>query len=163
MLENFPSYITNLADEIENRRYYKQRGRPPYSSAMICCALMSIAFGILLNKLQTGGVDSINVIFLRKKEELSSDIVLMVDEMCLQKGTRCHGGEYIGADEDGNLYKGIVVLMIAGLKKSIPYIIKACPEISICRDWLADEIAQNISTLCNNGFNVRAVESSCYR
>ena len=39
MLENFPSYITNLADgnpyslldEIENRRYYKPRGRPPYS------------------------------------------------------------------------------------------------------------------------------------
>ena len=60
-------------------------------------------------------------------------------------------------DEDGNLYKGIVVLMIAGLKKSIPYVIKACPEISINGDWLANEIAQSISTLSNNGFNVRAV------
>ena len=35
-----------------------------------------------------------------------------------------HGGKSIGADEDGNLYKGIVVLMIAGLKKSIPYVYK---------------------------------------
>ena len=77
--------------------------------------------------------------------------------MYLQKGTQFHEGEYIGAEEDGNLYKGIVVLMIAGLKKSIPYVIKACPEISINGDWLANEIAQSISTLSNNGFNVRAV------
>ena len=71
----------------------------------------------------------------------------MVDEMYLQKGTQFHGGEYIGADEDGNLYEGIVVLMIAGLKKSIPYVIKACPEISIRGDWLADEIAQYFNTV----------------
>ena len=106
----------------------------------------------LLSKLQTGGIK-----FLRKKGEISSDIVLIVDEMYLQKGTQFHGGKYIGADEDGNLYKGIVVLMIAGLKKSIPYVIKACPEISINGDWLSNEIAQSISTLSNNGFNVRAV------
>ena len=81
----------------------------------------------------------------------------MVDEMYLQKGTQFHGGEYIGADEDGNLYEGIVVLMISGLKKSIPYDIKACPEISINGDWFANEIAQSISTLSNNSFNVRAV------
>ena len=29
--------------------------------------------------------------------------------------------------------------------------------ISISGDWLADEISKSISTLCNNGFNVRAV------
>ena len=92
MLENFPSYIKNLADvnpyslldEIENRRRYKPRGRPPYSSVMICYALIlryasfqcykllletfplpSIS---LLNKLQTGGVDAIKAVkSLRKK------------------------------------------------------------------------------------------------
>ena len=92
-----------------------------------------------------------------QKGEISSDLILMVDEMYLQKGTQFHGGKYIGADEDGNLYKGIVVLMIAGLKKSIPCIIKACPEISINGDWLSNEIAQGISILSNNGFNFRAV------
>ena len=48
MLENFPSYIKNLVDgnactlldEIENRRYYKPRGRPPYFSAIIRYALL---------------------------------------------------------------------------------------------------------------------------
>ena len=64
---------------------------------------------------------------LNEHWDISSDIVLMVDEMYLQKGTQFHGGECIGAVEDGNLYKGIVVLMIAGLKKPIPYAIKACP------------------------------------
>ena len=72
----------------------------------------------------------------------------MVDEMYLQKGTQL---------EMMKMKTCIIVLMIAGLKKSIPYVIKACPEISICGDWLADEIAQCISTLCNNGFIVRAV------
>ena len=108
--------------------------------------------------MHTGGVDAIKAVkFLRKKGEISNDIVLMVDEMYLQKGTQFHRGKYIGADDNGNLYKGIVILMIAGLKKSIPYVIKACPEISINGDWFANEIAQSISTLSSNGFNVRAV------
>jgi len=38
----------------------------------------------------------------------------MVDEMYLQKATQYHSGEYVGADEDGNLYKGIVAFMIGG-------------------------------------------------
>ena len=92
MLENFPSYIKNLADvnpyslldEIENRRHYKPKGRPPYSSVMIryalilrytsfqCYKLLLEKFPLssisLLNKLQTGGVDAIKAVkFLRKK------------------------------------------------------------------------------------------------
>ena len=31
----------------------------------------------------------------------------------------------------GNLYKGVIVFMIQGIKKSIPLVIKACPEISL--------------------------------
>ena len=34
----------------------------------------------------------------------------------------------MGQDEDGNLYKGIVVFMIVSLKKSIPYVVKSCAE-----------------------------------
>ena len=47
--------------------------------------------------------------------------------------------------------------MIVGLKKSIPYVIKACPEISTCGEWFADAISKNISTMCNNGVNVGTV------
>ena len=49
----------------------------------------------------------------------------MVDEMYLQKATQYHSGEYVGADEDGNLYKESVAFMIVGLKESIPYVVQA--------------------------------------
>ena len=51
----------------------------------------------------------------------------MVDEMYLQKATQYHGGEYVGADEEENLYKGIVAFMVVGLKESISYITQAIP------------------------------------
>ena len=53
----------------------------------------------------------------------------MVDEMYLEKATQYHSGEYVGADDEGNLYKGIVAFMIVGLKDSIPYIVQAIPEV----------------------------------
>ena len=50
--------------------------------------------------------------------------------MYFQKGTQFHSGEYIGANED-ELYKGIMVFMITGLKNTLPLVIKACPEITV--------------------------------
>ena len=40
----------------------------------------------------------------------------MVDEIYLEKATQYHSGEYVGADDEGNLNKGIVAFMIVGLK-----------------------------------------------
>ena len=58
----------------------------------------------ILKKIQQGGVDVVKAIkCLRQKGKMSDDIILMVDEMYLQKGTQFAGGEYVGADEDGNL------------------------------------------------------------
>ena len=53
----------------------------------------------------------------------------MVDEMYLEKATQYHGGEYVGADDEGNLYKGIVAFIIVGFKEPIPYIVQALPEV----------------------------------
>ena len=143
MLENLPSYIRNVAsetqysllDEIKNRKHYKAKGRLPYSAAMLryalhlsytsaqCYKLLLEKFPLpsisLLNKLQQGGVDSVKAIkMLREKREISDDIILMVDEMYLQNSTQYQSSEYVGADEDGNLYKGVVAFMLVGLKKS---------------------------------------------
>ena len=74
-----------------------------------------------------------------------------------KKGSQYHGAEYVGADEEGNLYKEIVAFMIVGLKKSIPYIIKASPEVTINGSWLSTEICSCISSLSKAGFNVRGV------
>ena len=106
-----------------------------------------------LTKIQKGGIDAIKAVsLLLQKQEISKDIILMADEMYLQTGSQYHGGEYVGADEEGNLYKGIV-----GLKKSIPYIIKASPEVTINGSWLTTKICSCISSLLKAGFNVRGV------
>ena len=142
MLINLAPYIRNfseqnpysLIEELENRRNYKPKGQPPFSSEMIRYALLlrytslqlyklllekfPLPSTSLLNKLQHGGVDAFKAVkVLREKGEISDDVILMADEVYLQKCTQFHGGEYIGADVEGNLYKGVVALMIQGLKK----------------------------------------------
>ena len=77
--------------------------------------------------------------------------------MYLQKGTQFHGGEYIGANENDELYKGIMVFMISGLKKSVPSVVKACPEVTVNGEWLSQEILKCIFHLINSGFFIRAV------
>ena len=68
---------------------------------------------------------------LLEKGHLSQDCVLLVDEMYLQKGTQFHVGEYIGATENDEFYKGIMVFMITGRKNPVPSVIKACSEVKV--------------------------------
>ena len=63
--------------------------------------------------------------------KISKDLILMVDVMFLQKCAQYQGGEYIGVNEDGMLYKGIVAFMVVSLKQSVPYVIQAIPKISV--------------------------------
>ena len=97
------------------------------------------------------------ITLLCEKGEISDDIILMVNEMYIQKATQYQSGEYVGVDNDGGLYKGVVAFMIAGLKKSIPYVVQALPEVTFNGTWLAKKISENIKTLSNAGFYVRAV------
>ena len=41
----------------------------------------------------------------------------MVEGINFQKGTQFHSGEYIGSNEDEELYKGIMVFTVTGRKK----------------------------------------------
>ena len=54
----------------------------------------------------------------------------MIDEMYLQKSTQYQSGQYVGIDEKGNLCKGIVALMVVGLKQSIPFVVQDIPEVT---------------------------------
>ena len=78
----------------------------------------------------------------------------MFDEMFVQASEEYVGGNLVGADENGELYKGVVSFTIVGLKENVPYVIKAVPERKIKGDWLKDEIKNCISILYNNVFNV---------
>ena len=75
---------------------------------------------------------------LLEKGNLSQDCVLLVDEIYLQKGTQFHGGEHIAANENDELYKGIMVFTITGLKNSTDS--TTCPEVTGNGEWLSQEI-----------------------
>ena len=86
----------------------------------------------LLKKLHSGGINSMKAASILLQEgSISSDIILMADEMYLQKGTQFHSGQYVGANNEGEMYTGIVVFMIVGLKKSVPIVVRALPETSV--------------------------------
>ena len=79
--------------------------------------------------------------------------------MFLQKWLQYMAGVRVREDENADLYKGIVGFMIAELKKSIPYMIQAISEVTFNGKWLCEKIAENIQTLVDAGFRVRAVVS----
>ena len=60
----------------------------------------------------------------------------MIDEMYLEKATQYHSGVHIAADDEGNLYKGIVAFMIVGLKELIPYTAQSTLEVKFSGEWL---------------------------
>ena len=181
MLHNFPSYLNTftktenkIVTEMEKLQRYSPKGRPPYSSDLVRLALLlrytsGQAYSLmletlplpsfsLLRKLKQGNLDSLKAVkYMLDAEQISKDVIVMVDEMYLQKSVQYVGGDYVGSDKDGNLYKGIVVFMIQGLKQSIPIVIKACPEVTIKGEWLANEVDDCIKQLSPQGFNVRAV------
>ena len=66
-------------------------------------------------------------------------------------------GELYGADENNELYKGLVSCMIVGLKENVPYVIKFGPETKINGVWLKEQILDCLNTSC--GFNVRGIVS----
>ena len=109
-LNNFPDAIRVVSEETECSRSllnemldisnYQAKGRPPYSSAMIRFALhlrytslqsyklflekFPLPSISTLHRIQAGGVDSLKAAKKpREKGHISSDVILMVDEMFL--------------------------------------------------------------------------------
>ena len=173
-LNNFPSAIRVVSEETECSRSllnemldisnYQAKGRPPYSSAMIRFELHQRytslqSYKLLLEKfplpsistlhrIKAGGVDSLKAAKkLREKGHISSDVILMVDEMFLQKEAIYQNGDYVGEDEEGELYKGIACFMIVGLKQSVPHVTQAIPEVTITGEWLAEKISASLYSL----------------
>lgn len=182
MLHNLPSYIRNQAEEMGNNilsemksiQYIKPKGRPAYSPEIIRFALIQRytsrqAYNLLCNelplpsisllqKLTKGGIDPIKSLKrLLQEEKVDPHCILIIDEMYLQKSAQYHSGKFVGKNDDGELYNGIVVFMIVGIRKTIPYVIKSLPEIKVTGKWLSEQIYESIDTLLEAGFYVRAV------
>ena len=175
-MENFPAYIRAAAHdlpmeilhEVNKNRFQK---RPIYSASIIRYSLMlrytSLqAYKLLLEqfnlpsvsylkKLKQGKMDPEKCFkILRDEGKMCEDVILMFDEMFLQKSQEFVGGTMVGCNEDGVLFKGILCFMIVGLRESVPFIIKAIPEVDIKGVWLAEEIKDTIRQIHAAGFNV---------
>ena len=57
---------------------------------------------------------------LKSQGVISEVVVLMFDEMYLQKCEEQCGGEIISANENNELYKGLLSFMNVGLKENVP-------------------------------------------
>ena len=84
---------------------------------------------------------------------MSSDYVLIINETYLKKSVQYHKGDFVGQDEQENLFKGIIVFM----KKSIPIVIRSLPETKITGEWLKCDTNKCIFDLAEVGFKVRVV------
>ena len=183
ILENLPAYIRAKAneanpvlEELNEIKHFAPKGRPVYSANIIRWALLlrhtsaqtyrmllerlPLPSFNLLKKIQRGGIDAVKAIqHLLQKRAVSKDSVLLVDEMYLDKCEQYVSGKLVGADEEGNFYKGNVSFMVVGLDKSIPYVVKSSPDVTITGEWLRKQIDECIKTVAKAGFNVRAVIS----
>ena len=183
MLKHFVSYIKDRSDsfstilsEQNSIQHYKPQGRPNFSSSMIRYALLLRntswqSYKLLLQqfplpslslfkKIASGFIDSVKAAkLLLENESMSEDCVLLVDEMYLQKSVQFHSGNFIGRNEEGTLYKGIVVFMIVSLKKYILFVIRSSPDITITGEWLKSETDECLYHLQKVCFYVRAVIS----
>ena len=60
----------------------------------------------MLRKLTSGGTDSVKACkILLDQHHIDKDVVLHLDEIYIKKEGQYVGGEYIGADGDGKLFK----------------------------------------------------------
>ena len=90
-----------------------------------------------LHRIQAGGVDSLKIAKkLREKGHISCDIILMVDEMFLQKEASYQSGDYVGEDEEGDLYYSYNIVQAHGVmdvRAAYTQIFdRFSPQIDIC-------------------------------
>ena len=156
MLENFPQYLqsaeeahpSSIIDDLRKMEFYASKGRPPYSAQVMRYALIqrytsAAAYRVMLKefplpsfsllyKVQHGGPDAMKTVkILHEAGTISTDVILMADEMYLQQSTQYHAGAYAGCNDEGKLYKGICCFLIVGLQQSVPIVVRAVPECTI--------------------------------
>ena len=112
----------------------------------------------LLNTIKEGNIDTLKAAkLLLENSSISKDIVVLFDEMYLQKCVEYCGGDLFRSNINNELYKSIVSFMIIGLKKNVPYVVKTPPVTFINSELLKDELLNCLELLITGGFNVRAV------
>ena len=132
MLENFPSYLESqtenfsIFDELRKRQFKKNQ---VYSSEIIQYALLLRDTSLqsyklqldefplpsisLLNTIKEGNIDTLKAAkLLLENSSISKDIVVLFDEIYLQKCKEYYGGDVFGSNINNELYKSTMCFMI---------------------------------------------------
>ena len=64
-------------------------------------------------------------------------IVLLIDETYLQKEVQFQGGEMTGCDNNGELFKSIMMFMIVGMRNNVSFGVKAILETKTKEKWMS--------------------------
>ena len=89
----------------------------------------------------SGALDTVKTAkTLLENESVFQDVMLLHDEIYVQKSDEYVGGMRYGTDTNGQFYEGVVCFMSVGIKSNVPYIIRSVPEIEIKGNWLKEEI-----------------------
>ena len=144
-----PVYSANLIRYALKLRY---SALPAYKQLLTEFNLQSVSF---LKKLTSGKIDALSSAKLLKSSgKISEDVILMFDEIYLQKCKEYEGGETTVVDFSGNLYKELACFMIVGLKSNVPFVIMSSPEKEISGEWVKTEILRCLMKLKESRFNV---------
>ena len=132
-------------DELQQIRYKNPDDKPKFTSELMQFSLMlrytslpaqqllvkhfSLLSVSLLKRLSQRGVEPLKAVkLLLFERKIDKDIALLTDEMYLQKEMQFQQGKLIGCDDNGNLFKGIMIFVIVGVRKNVPFVVKAVPQ-----------------------------------
>ena len=147
MLENFQSYIKTeiLCEYVETCSYFKIHFS---TSQQTFVTAVSFTFIKHSKDLTEEGIELFKAAkSLLEQDKIGTDVALLLDKVYLQKDSQYQDGKLVGVDNQENLYKGVMTFMINSLKKFIPLIAKAIPEIKIEQKWLPEHVDNYITSL----------------
>ena len=164
----------DIMEELQNLKYKKNTHGPKFSPKMMRYSLLLYytspqAYRMLLEqlpfpsisllkKLSKGGIEPLKACkLLLDQGKMDQEVILSLDEIYLQKDAQYSGGRTIGADADGKMFKGVTAFMIDGLRDSIPFVVKAIPQLQLTGKWIAKQVEEVLESLHKCGFHVRAV------
>ena len=161
-------------DELHKIRSKKSDARPKFTSELLQLALMLRytllpAYQLLVNhlplpsisllkRLNQGGVEPLKAVkLLLNERKIDKDIVLLTNEMYLQKEVQFQQGKLIGCDDNDDLFEGIMTFMITGIRKNVPFAVQSSARIENRGKLLFGQIVESIQSLHEIGFHMRAV------
>ena len=114
----------------------------------------------ILRKLKSNSIDSVKALCkLRDEGCIGNDVALLLDEMHLQQQVKFDGQDIIGCNENLEMFKSILCLMIISLKETVRYVIKAVPIVKLSSDIILDWILNCLKVLSDANFQPQCIIS----